>query len=336
MYGVDCIKVLGTYLTGFPFTIKFGDLGLLVTRKNVDRVISIANLIINLNLPREPIINLSIKDESLKLDFTNAIRDELEFRRLLSIALFKYYLEKFRKKGGFVRKIDDANLIQGELDGIIWFFRRYYYADIYAGPLAPYEEEPHEFDWVTRILLRSTKPVFIDVGACVGGYSIRACKLGAVTISLEPDRGNYEILKKHLEVNECTDSVALNIAAGSSTGRLPLYSQDYNSTVSSLKYGRKFQGYVDVKTLDEVLNDMGFLDNRIDVLKIDVEGAEVDVLKGADKTLANSRYLLLEIWDQNLHDVYKMLKTKFKPVAEVRYVKGVKYRNVLFKNFSKF
>lgn len=151
-------------------------------------------------------------------------------------------------------------------------------------------------------------------------------------MALEPELSNYELLKKHLSVNNCVDSIAINVAIGASSGKLPLYAEDFDLTISSLKYGRKFRGYVDVKTLDEVLNDISLPNDRIDVLKIDVEGAELDVLKGANKNLANSRYLLLEIWDQHLHDIYGILKAVgFKPIAEVRYARGVKYRNVLFK-----
>lgn len=337
MYGTDCLKILITYLTEFPSIIKMDDLDFLVTKENVNRVISIANCIIKLNLPRGFIIDLNIEGERLKLDITKAINDELDFGRFVSVALFKHYLEKFRKKGGVVRNTDSADLIRGELDGIIWFFRRYYYQDICAGPLAPFEEEPYELNWVAKILKSSIKPTFVDVGAYVGGYSIRACKLGAFTVSLEPELSNYKLLKKHLRVNNCINSVALNIAAGASSGKLPLYAEDFELTVSSLKHGRKFRGYVDVKTLDEVLNDISLPNNRIDVLKIDVEGAELDVIKGANKTLANSRYLLLEILDHNLYDVYRILKAiGFKPIAKVRYAKRVKYRNVLFKNSKRF
>ncbi len=158
-------------------------------------------------------------------------------------------------------------------------------------------------------------------------------------MALESELSNYELLKKHLSVNNCGDSIAINVAIGigASSGKLPLYAENFDLTISSLKYGRKFRGYVDVKTLDVVLNDISLSNDRIDVLKIDVEGAELDVLKGANRTLANSRYLLLEIWDQHLHDVYRILKAVgFKPIAEVRYEKGVKYRNVLFKSSSKF
>lgn len=71
-------------------------------------------------------------------------------------------------------------MIEGLLDGIVWFIRRYHYQDILAGPLLPYGGESHEFRYIVEILRRqSHKPVFVDVGAYVGGYSVRVCKLGA-------------------------------------------------------------------------------------------------------------------------------------------------------------
>lgn len=53
------------------------------------------------------------------------------------------------------------------------------------------------------------------------------------------------------------------------------------------------------RTLDSVLNDLGV--NQVDVLKIDVEGSEMGVLRGARKTLSERRpKLMIELDDQLL------------------------------------
>ncbi|MEM4889816.1 MAG: hypothetical protein QXJ64_10315 [Thermosphaera sp.] len=87
-----------------------------------------------------------LKGEKLRFDIIKVVNDEFDFRRFISTALFKYYLEKFKEKGGVIRSTDSTDLIQGELDGITWFLENIHYENIYAGSLAPFEEEPYEFN----------------------------------------------------------------------------------------------------------------------------------------------------------------------------------------------
>jgi len=135
-----------------------------------------------------------------------------------------------------------------------------------------------------------------------------------LVIALEPDPDNYDVLKKNVKLNECSDRVRLlMVAAGSKEGLTPLYKGLFPATSSMVSgfssASSEIKTYVKVDTLDNILSKEGLVPgSHIDYLKIDVEGAEVDVLRGAVETLKRTRYLQVEVFDQNLNEVKTMLK----------------------------
>jgi len=189
-----------------------------------------------------------------------------------------------------------------------------------------------------KILRGSRNPLVVDVGAYVGAYSLRACREGARVIALEPDPDNYAILRMNIELSGCADRVKpLMIVAGFREGLLPFYrglSSDTSSIVQGFRVATsEVEAYVKVDTLDNILAREGLAPHsRIDYLKIDVEGAEVDVLRGAEETLKRTRYLQVEVFDQNLDEVKTMLgRYGFRKLAEIKY-EG--YRNMIFEKHS--
>jgi FkbM family methyltransferase len=99
-------------------------------------------------------------------------------------------------------------------------------------------------------------------------------------------------------LNNLTNVLPLNIAIFSKKTKIKLYEQSasvkYNSVM--LSRTRQTDNYIEINadTLDNVLEINGI--KRVDWIKIDVEGAEFEVLKGAIKTLSyGSISLLIEI-----------------------------------------
>ena len=130
-----------------------------------------------------------------------------------------------------------GSLILIDFDELKWYVRPYVAADIIGGPLLPYVPEPKEYKWFTRALsMRSSsrdEAIFVDVGAYVGGYSIRACKSNARVIAIEADPTNCEILRKNLELNQCLHKAHIvNIAVSDRAGAAPLYDSASPDTYS--------------------------------------------------------------------------------------------------------
>lgn len=116
--------------------------------------------------------------------------------------------------------------------------------------------------------------VFVDVGANVGAYSVRAAAKGMTVHSFEPNPETLPVLRRNAEINKVTLDIN-EVALGSTTGTVGFFSNGGTSRVT-MAGDRE----VPVRTLDS------FAYPRVDVLKVDVEGYELEVLKGARETLA--------------------------------------------------
>lgn len=148
--------------------------------------------------------------------------------------------------------------------------------------------------------------IVIDVGAHFGRYTIIASKRvgpkGKV-IAIEADPSNFEMLKKNIKLNKLNNIVSLNYAAYSKEAKLKLHLRNeglgytmYNTVMPNrFETGRSME--VKANTLDYLLESEGIHLEQINWIKIDVEGAELEVLRGANRILSKSNNisLLIEI-----------------------------------------
>jgi len=224
----------------------------------------------------------------LSPDFTS---EELDF--LSSLFLLGKYVAD-------VVRFDDNHYLVTDIDGVKWIVRRaspiFLRYDALFGPLLSCHQEPREYEWFSNALHEGG--TFVDVGANVGGYSVRASKIGARVIAVEPDPDNYRVLKLNLELNQCIDAYVLNIAAGRREEVRELYESSDGApagySLLQAKSSGKVKCSVEVKPLDVTIPPL--LNNeRIDLLKIDVEGVEAEVIKGALDLLKSTRYMIVEV-----------------------------------------
>jgi FkbM family methyltransferase len=141
---------------------------------------------------------------------------------------------------------------------------------------------------------------FVDVGANFGVYSLVMAARGASVVAVEP---NPESVTR-LAVNVAASGAEVEIvpaACGDKDGIMPLYlAPEENTGMTSLARSNAVGGVkqyqVRVRTLDEILGG-----RRVDAIKIDVEGAEEMVLRGAQETLARWHpMILVELIDRQL------------------------------------
>lgn len=165
--------------------------------------------------------------------------------------------------------------------------------------------EYRETMFFQRFLLRGM--TVIDVGANVGYHAVHAAARvgdeGAV-YAFEPDAENYDLLLKNIAANRLRNVVAVNKAVTDKTGKALLYLSAENHgdhrTVVSPDHGRPS---VEIETT--TLGDYFGRNNRIiNFMKVDVQGAEDDVMKGvADILKTNQRLtVLMEFWPHGLRD----------------------------------
>jgi len=209
-----------------------------------------------------------------------------------------------------------------EIDGIKYYVRKQYLvADMMYGPLAHRISEPYEFKIFKQVLKRVKEPFVVDVGAYIGAYTLAACALGARVVALEPDPENYHLLKANLELNNCIQVKAFNIAAGAIKGRQPFYKGvlPITHSLTTLRGDVLNESiFVEVDTLDNILANAGFSATKIDFMKIDVEGTEMEVLEGAKEALKRTSYLQLEVFESNIRKVTEILSGSFRKIVQIK------------------
>jgi FkbM family methyltransferase len=149
----------------------------------------------------------------------------------------------------------------------------------------------HEVDEM-GFVLHACRPgdLFIDIGANIGSYSILAAGAsGAQVVSIEPIPSTFSRLLDNVKLNRLETKVTChNIGLSLVSGKLR-FSSDLDTVNHVLREGEDVESIdVDVSRLDDFLT----IDpNQAVIIKIDVEGHELSVLKGAETTLNNANVL---------------------------------------------
>lgn len=211
----------------------------------------------------------------------------------------RYSLENVRDNhwDAFMKSMSDeiggARVV--EAGGLKW-----YYADsfMYGDRLALEHEAELEDDVFKGLLPDGT---FLDIGAHVGHYALRAAKRCDKVIAVEANPVTAARLRENIELNDLTNVEIFNVAAWDSDAVLTVSSQhghDHDGTDNVIGKGDATAHQVRAVRLDELLlSDTG----RIDVIKIDVEGADLHVIRGLSNLLDVHRPRLF-IEDHSIYD----------------------------------
>lgn len=182
--------------------------------------------------------------------------------------------------------------------------------DKYVGQRIALEKyEPYE----TQLILRQTKKgnIVIDVGANIGYYTVlladKVGKTGKV-YAFEPDKVNFEILKKNIEANNLKNVEIINAAVGSKAGKLKLHKSKENlgdhklyktplgSAASPLDEGET----VKIIKLDD------FIKEKMDLMKIDTQGWEPEVIEGAKKIISKNKPIMFLEYSPASYQIAKL------------------------------
>jgi len=174
-------------------------------------------------------------------------------------------------------------------------------------------KEPETINWINSFDVGST---FWDVGANIGGYSLYASLVGNTRVmSFEPSSFNYFLLNKNIYLNQKDNNIsAYNIAFSNKNTLDILYLSSVECGNAQNTFSFKTDAYG--KEMDPVFQHhcLGFtIDNFIqqyniehpNYLKIDVDGIESLILKGAKATLSNRllKSVLVEVNENETSEV---------------------------------
>lgn len=224
------------------------------------------------------------------------IRQHLR-RSLRQIAIHYPGLQRISGRMGVGRLLAPANTkeqikIDGditlELDMSVPAFRYlYFHHDLSAEPETQ----------LLRTLLKPTD-VFVDVGAHIGVFALVAAKYAAAVHAFEISSATAQRLRRNLALNPTlAEKVTLHaVGLGEQAGEMQLYNSAGQPDLASLRplvRDDTFCETVEVATLDEQLAA-----TSVSWLKIDVEGGELGVLRGASNHLAATHpWVLVEMFE---------------------------------------
>ncbi len=182
----------------------------------------------------------------------------------------------------------------------------------------------NEFLFYTASRFVREGDVVFDVGANIG---VTTCALSAAAgsgtvYSFEPGPETYALLTQTIATNGLSNVRAQQLALAATAGTLDFLANPVSGSASHLAPASRALGgsnlQVQVRTLDEFAASNGL--NRIDLIKIDVEGFELDVLQGAAAILATRQskvflefnsYTLIAFGNQNPRAVLEFLTGTF-------------------------
>jgi FkbM family methyltransferase len=147
---------------------------------------------------------------------------------------------------------------------------------------------------VLKEFLKFIEPddIVYDIGASVGVYTVHASALlmeGRV-YSFEPDPGNFARLQKNVTLNSPKNVELISWALGEKNGTSKLYTDGAEGFAPTLKHqgfrerAPRQQIWTAVRKLDSCIVEEKF--QKPDIIKVDIEGAEGDFLRGATNTLS--------------------------------------------------
>jgi FkbM family methyltransferase len=152
--------------------------------------------------------------------------------------------------------------------------------------------EVEETKWAKSLLHRGM--TFVDVGANVGYYTaLAAHRVGPKgrVIAFEPNPSAFEILRFWIEANSVSQAECFQMAMNNAPGKLTLYVPPESEHHNNANLISGSQGATSViipaQTLDSTLETLAV--DKVDLLKIDVEGYELHVVEGAERSIREGR-----------------------------------------------
>lgn len=146
-----------------------------------------------------------------------------------------------------------------------------------------------ELPYLEQIL--SPGMTFVDAGACYGLYTLAASKIvgeSGRVIAFEPASRAFRVLQKNVALNSLANVLAFPMALTANSGKALLYRHP-NVGCDSLGRDHSFTEAAEeiaTESLDNVLRKISV--GHVDVIKMDVQGAEELVLRGAMEILTSS------------------------------------------------
>lgn len=143
---------------------------------------------------------------------------------------------------------------------------------------------------------------FIDIGAHTGMMSLYAAHSGADrVVAFEPNPSVFEVLQANVALTGFSNITALALALGETSRRVAMETDDQNSGATHVtEADTAALSNVPMRTLDELVQEQAI--SSVQLMLIDIEGYELQALRGAERTIATHKPDLIVEYDPRGYD----------------------------------
>lgn len=189
---------------------------------------------------------------------------------------------------------------------------------------APMASEPHLMSFMYRHMREVENPILLDIGANTGMFALLpAIKPDLTVLAFEPNPNIQKILKENIALNNISDKTtcypfALSDHQGTASLKIPQGHTGLACLGTPLRFDTFTELEVPMETVDSIVARKKL--PRVDFIKIDTEGCELFVLRGAIQTIRKFRpHILLEYWAENTVQFGYLPEELDKILAELDY-----------------
>lgn len=151
-----------------------------------------------------------------------------------------------------------------------------------------------EYDFLFKEGKVQSARVIIDAGANIGAFSILAdiyCNRAKI-IAIEPEKSNYRILRKNTE--NCSNIECINVGIWKHKAKLEVCKRETGEWGFFVK--ENIDGDIEAVAITDILERYHI--DKIDILKVDIEGSEIEMLTGDCSWLDKVRLMIIETHDR--------------------------------------
>lgn len=156
---------------------------------------------------------------------------------------------------------------------------------------------------MNAVLRQLRNPIVLDIGANIGNHSLAMSTEAKQIYSFEPQSAIYQVLSANISANNIDNITALNMGLSSRDQQMELYipASDNNGAATlrkELKSDAAITETIQLRKGDDVIKGLHL--SHLDMIKLDVEGFEIEVLVGLDDTIARFQPIIFMEWDQDI------------------------------------
>jgi len=200
---------------------------------------------------------------------TAGILNSLGFGRIgLLVGVYRFLRSQI--KPDFI-EIDGHKLFLDKLDSLKLFFRGSY--------------EEFETETVKKIIKKND--IVLDVGANIGYFTLIFAKLvgkDGIVFAFEPEPTNFDLLKKNVTINGYKNVILIRKALSDRTGKTKLFLSEGNLGDHIIMDTKENRNSIEIDTItgEDYFRD---LNKKINFIKMDIQGAEINALRGMSSLL---------------------------------------------------